>query len=92
MHILNAHEYTPVISRFKHIHRIVRQSPKGTFSAFPFIFSQLDETIVQAQIMPYGILPTLPIDPVIRELFHDKIVDLVQCHFLVGFRGNGHGD
>jgi len=52
----------------------------------------LDETVVQAQVVPDGILPALSVPPVVWELLRDVVVYLAQRHPLVGRGHDGHGD
>jgi len=36
-----------------------------------------DETLVQRQVVPDGVLPTIPSGAVVRVMFHDPVVDFV---------------
>lgn len=94
-----AHPSPSVVATFEHVRRGHRvQRPVAAFSATHVVVHAgpapryLDETVVQAQVVPDGVLPALSIPPVIRELLRDVIVYLAQRHPLVGRGRDGHGD
>lgn len=94
-----AHPPPPVIAPLEHVGRRHRvQRPIAALAATHIVVhagpapGYLDETVVQAQVVPDRVLPALPVPPVIRELLRDVAVDLAQRHPLVGRRRDGHRD
>lgn len=94
-----AHSPPPVVAPLEHVgrgHRV--QRPVAALSTAHVVVHagsasrDLDETIVQAQVVPDRILPTLPVAPVIRELVRNVVVYLAKRHPLVGCGRDGHGD
>lgn len=94
-----AHPPPPVVATLEHVGRgNPVQRPVAALAAAHVVLhagpasGYLDETVVQAQVVPDGILPALPVPPVVRELLRDVIVYLAQRHPLVGRGHDGHGD
>lgn len=94
-----AHPPPSVVAPLEHVgrgHRV--QRPVAALAAAHVVVhagpapGYLDETVVQAQVMPDGVLPALPVPPVVRELLSDVIVYLAERHPLVGRGRDGHGD
>ena len=49
----------------------------------------LDEALVEAEVVPDGVLPALLVAPVVREVLDDKFVDAVQGQALLGALKDG---
>lgn len=81
-----------IIARFEHLIRTGRQSPIVPFARSTFVSWQLDETVVQAQIVSYRVLPTLTILAIVGKVIHDEAIYTVQCKFASGGKFNCHGD
>jgi len=77
---------------FKHIGAVGIEGPKGALSRRPFLPGHLDETFVEAEVVPDGVLPALAVVPVVREALHDEVVNAVEGDFALVGRVDGHGD
>ena len=49
-----------------------------------------DETVVEREVVSYGVLPALLVLLVVREALHDKLVDAIQRDFLIASILDGH--
>lgn len=94
-----AHPPPPVVAALEHVgrgHRV--QRPVAALTAAHVVVharsasGHLDETVVQAQVVPDRVLPALSVAPVVRKLFRDVIVYLAQRHPLIGRGRDGHRD
>ena len=52
----------------------------------------LDEALVERQIVADGILPSLFVVTIVREILHDELVDAVECETLFSAATDGHHD
>ena len=56
--------------------------------------SYLDKALVEAEVVPDGVLPALLVAPVVREVLDDEFIDTVQGQALLrtlhGNIDNGH--
>ena len=50
----------------------------------------LDEAVVEGEIVPQRVLPTLRVVAVVGKAVDDELVDVVEGHHLVGRRLDGH--
>lgn len=94
-----AHPSPPVVTPLEHVRRGHRvQRPVAALTAAHVVIhaitapGYLDETVVEAQVVPDGVLPALSVPPVVRELFRNVIVYLAQRHPLIGRGRDSHGD
>ena len=46
--------------------------------------SHLDEALVEAEVVPDGVLPALLVAAVVREVLDDELVDAVEREALLG--------
>lgn len=67
----------------EHVVRVRIKRPVATLTRLLIIACHLHKALVQTKIVPDGVLPTLLIVPIVREPFHDVLVDTVQRHFLI---------
>lgn len=89
-----------VVSLFKHVDSLRIQHPVTALSvlqtvprtAVQLVPRNFHKTIVQTQIVPYGVLPSLSVLPIIGEVVHDEPVDSAQREPLFRRRTDGHGD
>lgn len=58
------------------------QCPVCSLARFVRMTRNLDETIVETEIMPQRVLPTLRIDAIVRESVSDKFVDIAEGQHL----------
>ena len=56
----------------------------------PTVPGDLDETLVEREVVPYGVLPAFLVLCVVRELVHYELVDAAQRQAFVGALCNGH--
>jgi len=70
-----APQVRPVV---EHVVRVRVQRPIAALARFLVVARLLDETLVQAQIVPDRVLPALLVLPVVREPLHDELVDTVE--------------
>ena len=67
------------------------QSPISSFARPVWPPWDLDETIVETQIVPQTVLPTLCVLAIIRKVIHDELVDIRKWqHFLRAMK-QSHG-
>ena len=52
------------------------ESPVGALARPVRPSRDLDEAVVEAEVVPKGVLPALGVLPVVREVVHDELVDL----------------
>ena len=52
----------------------------------------LQETLVQTEVMTYGVLPSLFVVSVVRKVLGDELVDLTQRHPLLRGAADRHHD
>ena len=52
------------------------ESPVGALARPVRPSRDLDEAVVEAEVVPEGVLPALGVLPVVREVVHDELVDL----------------
>ena len=48
------------------------------------LFAHLDKALVEAEVVPDGVLPALLVAPVVREVLDDELVDAVEGQALLG--------
>ena len=82
----------PVISVLKHIHGRGGETPVAALAGPLLVPRQLHKAIVQAEIVPDGVLPALLVVQVVRESVHDEGVDLAEGHLALWAGRDGHGD
>ena len=68
------------------------QHPIIPLSRVVIVARHFDEALVQREIVTDGVLPALPVVPVIREIRHDKLVDAVEGEPFLGGLPDGHHD
>ena len=51
-----------------------------------------EEALVEAEVVSDGVLPALLVVAVVREVLHDELVDLAQCHPFLGAAADRHHD
>ncbi len=66
----------PVISILKHVDRTGPQRPVGALACLLFVPWQLDKAVVEAEIVPDGVLPALLVVQVVRESPHYEAINL----------------
>ena len=76
----------------KHVGGRRVQRPVTPLPRLLLVPGQLDEAVVEAEVVPDGVLPALPVVEVVGEAVHDEGVDLAQGHLPVGAGRDGHGD
>lgn len=75
---------------FKHVARFGMQSPETAFAWLVRSAGYFQKTIVKAEAMAYGILPTLLIISIVGKHFHDELINFGQGqHFRIALL-NGH--
>lgn len=82
-------EVAPIL---EHIPRVRMEGPKRALAGFVWGSGYLHETVIEAEGMPNGILPTLLILPVEWKEVHDELIDFRQGQHLVGIILDRHGD
>ena len=63
-------------SVLKHGDGLGVESPVGALARPGGMPRYLDEAVVEAEVVPEGVLPALGVLPVVREVVHDELVDL----------------
>ena len=63
-------------SVLKHGDGLWVESPVGALARPGGMPRYLDEAVVEAEVVPEGVLPALGVVPVVREPLHDELVDL----------------
>ena len=81
-----------IASVLEHVPALGMQRPEGTFARFVRGTRHFDETVVEAERVPDGVLPALLILSVEWEQIHDKLIDLRQGEHLARSVLNGHRD
>ena len=67
----------------KHVNSRFCEGPERAFAPAPFLPGQFDEAVIETEVVPNRILPTLSVMSVVGELVHDEAVDLAQCHLFI---------
>ena len=80
---------TPV---FEHLRARRVKFPEVSFPRGAVFARDLYEAVVEAEVVPDGVLPRGPALAVVGELLDDVIADLPQREHLVGRLGDGHCD
>lgn len=69
------------------------QDPVVGFAVLSSFCGQLHEALVQREVVPYRVSPSLVLAiPIVREMFRDEIVDAVESQTLVGRALDRHRD
>ena len=68
------------------------QGPVVAFARVPRLPRDLDETVVEGEVVPDGVLPRGELVPVVRELVADEVADATQRQLLQRALQDGHGD
>lgn len=76
----------------EHVVRVGIQSPVTALPGLLVVASHLHEALVQTQIVPDRILPTLLVLAIVREALHDELVYAVERDLLVRRVLDGHRD
>ena len=76
----------------EHVLRARIQHPVVPFARVVVVARNLDETLVQREVVPDGVLPALLVVLVVRKMTHDVLVDAVQGQPLLRALPNGHHD
>ena len=63
-------------SILKHGDGLGVERPVGALARPGGMPGHLDEAVVEAEVVPQGVLPALRVVPVVREALHDELVDL----------------
>lgn len=66
------------------------QHPVVPLSRVVVMPGHLNEALIEAQVVADGVLPALLVFPVIREVFHNELIDAVQREPLLGALPDGH--
>lgn len=59
----------------EHVVGAGRDGPVVALARPRLVTTQLDETVVEAEIVANGVLPALSVAPVVRKLLHYKVID-----------------
>ena len=76
----------------EHVVGVGVEGPVAALAGLLVIPGDLDEALVEAEVVPDGVLPALLVVPVVGEPVHDELVDAVERGLLVGRVLDGHGD
>lgn len=76
----------------EHILRGRVKGPVVTFSRVPRLPRDLDETVIEGQVVPDGVLPGGELVSVVGKLVADEIADATQRQLLQRALQDGHGD
>lgn len=76
---------------FKHSEGLRMERPISALARFVRVSRNLDEAIVKAEIVSQRVLPTLRIDPIVRETIGDEFVNITEWQHFFGRTPNGHG-
>lgn len=84
---------TPQVrSVVEHAVRIWVQCPVTALARLFIITRHFHKALVQTEIVTNGILPALLVVAIIRELFHNVLIDSIKRHLFVGWLLYGHRD
>ena len=90
--LLEASPTPQVRAVVEHVVRVGIQRPVTSLTRFLVVPGYFDEALVQAEVVPDGVLPTLLVFAVVRKPFHDELVDAVEGDLLVLRVLDGHRD
>ena len=90
--VLEALLSAEVTAIFEHVSALRMKRPEGTLARLIRGARHLDETVVEAERVPDGVLPALLVLPVERKEVHDELVDLGQSEHPRRRVLDGHGD
>ena len=75
----------------KHVPAHGVQCPVASFAGTVWAARDFDKAVIERQVVPEGVLPTLSILPVVGKPVGDELVDLKESHHLVRRALDGHG-
>lgn len=78
-------------SIFEHVSALRMKRPVASLAGPVWSPRQFDEAVVEAEVVPQTVLPSLRVFSVVREAVHDELVDFAQSHDLVSGALYGHG-
>lgn len=76
----------------EHVLRGRVKRPVVTFARVSRFPRDLDETVVEGEVMPDGVLPSGELVSVVRKLVADEVTDATQRQLLKRALQDGHGD
>lgn len=76
----------------EHVLRRCVQHPVVALAGVVVVSRHFHKALVQAEVVSDGVLPALPVLPVVRKVGHDVLVDTVEREPLLGAVADGHHD